>query len=265
MSPYVMIRPEKLTGHGMSNKAFWGILAVVVVVIVGVFVFFNRSDGSNSNNNNGNKDEILKISEQDHVFGNPEAEVTLVEYADFQCPFCQATFPILKTALTQAPEDFKIVFRHFPLTAIHPNAMTAHRGAEAAGLQGKFEEMHDLLYERHSEWTEAQDPTVVVSGYAEELGLDMDKYAQDVNSNEVFEVINGSLEAGGSIGVESTPTIFVNGTKLDRAPSTVEELLSVIAKAKAGENPNDGLLSNEELQQLLEKSQEAQAPGQSQE
>lgn len=258
-----MIWSEKLTGHGMSNKAFWGILAVVVVVTVGVFVFFNRSGNTSDNNNSGNKDEILKITEKDHVFGNPDAEVTVVEYADFQCPYCQATYPVLKTALVQAPEDFKLVFRHFPLTAIHPNAMTAHRGAEAASLQGKFNEMHDLLYERHAEWTEAQDPTVLVSGYAKELGLDMDKYNEDVNSNEVFEVINSSLEAGNSIGVESTPTIFVNGTKLDRAPSTVEEFLAVIAKAKAGEDPNSGLLSSEELQELLKQSQEAQQPGES--
>jgi protein-disulfide isomerase len=137
----------------------------------------------------------------------------------------------VQEALLGYEDDVAFVFRHFPLVSIHPNAMIAHRAAEAAGEQGKFFDMHDLLYERQQLWSTGDSADDIISVFAEELELNMDQYRETFNSSETLQKINTQLDAGQSIGVSATPTFFVNGEQLEQSPRSVEELRAIIEQA----------------------------------
>src|SRR5690606_2501503 len=109
----------------------------------------------------------------EHIKGTPDASVTLTEYADFQCPACGQFHSIMKTVEERYGDRLAIEFKHFPLTSIHPYAMPAAKAAEAAGVQGKFFEMHDKLFEDQAAWSQSGTPQVFFNKYAEELGLDV--------------------------------------------------------------------------------------------
>lgn len=149
------------------------------------------------------------------VRGAAMAPITIVEFSDFQCPYCGQAHPVLIQALAQMDSRVKLVFRHFPLPG-HARAMPAARAAEAARLQGKFWEMHDLLFERQSR-LEDRDLT----GYAQQLGLDVQQFKRDMASAAVAERVDADRAAGRSVGVDSTPTLFVNGRLFRETPRTL--------------------------------------------
>lgn len=193
----------------------------VVAVMIGVFIAGGGKQETNDTPFEGNPREVQAT---DHVSGAEDAAVTLIEYADFSCPACAGLFPILEAAKVEFGDDFRVVFRHFPLTSIHPNANAAHRAAEAAGNQGMFFEMHDLLYERQASWAAAQSGLSTTqaidlfASYAEELGLDMDQYRTDVNGDEVFSVITSDQDSGNQLNISATPTLLINGEIIDNPP-----------------------------------------------
>ena len=233
----------------MSNKVFLGVLTVVIVAIVGVFMLFNQSGDNEPKTTQKSKAELLKVTSADHVIGDENAEITLIEYGDFQCPFCATLHLTLDQVLQdEKNEDVRFVFRHFPLAAIHQNAMTAHRAVEAAGKQGKFFAMHDLVYERQADWSESKNTPKVFEDYAKELGLNLNKFRKDVNSSAVFETINSGLEDGQELGAESTPTLFLNGVQLEGlilSPGAeaiaAQQLQAAIDATRAGKSPNDAI------------------------
>jgi len=148
------------------------------------------------------------VNENDHATGNTKSPVVLVEYGDYQCPHCGHAHPILKSILKEIGTDIKFVFRNFPLQEAHPNAVPAAVSAEAAGLQDKFWEMHDTLFE-HQEHLGANH----LFDYAEKTGLDIHQFSADIQKDELLTRVQDDFESGIRSGVNGTPTFFINGAK----------------------------------------------------
>ena len=155
------------------------------------------------------------IRENSYMTGKKDAKVTIVEFGDFQCPACAAAHPEVKAVLEQYKDnpDVNFVFRNFPLDSIHPNAHMAAEAAEAAGKQGKYWDMFDLLYSRQQEWAQDSAPLGIFSRYAQEFSLDGDKFKSEVEQRFYADIINTDYKDGEALGVNSTPTFFVNGVK----------------------------------------------------
>lgn len=157
--------------------------------------------------------------------------VTIVEFSDFQCPACKAAYPLKEQLFTNFPGEIEFVFRHYPLTSIHPNALLAAQAAESASQQGKFWEMHDLLFERQTEWealTNDEARSTFLS-YAQEIGLDEQLFSEALESDTVKSLVQQDINSGDQLKVNATPTFFVNGKKVS-APdliSTVQSELSL--------------------------------------
>src|SRR6185312_13694347 len=149
----------------------------------------------------------------------------------FECPPCGVLHPILKGIETEyGPTKVRIIFREFPLVPNHVHALAAARAAEAAGLQGRFWEMHDLIYEHQKDWHEAFDVRPIFEGYAKQIGLDIERYKRDINENVVARRITADGSRGHAFGVKGTPTVFLNGKEVpfDQLPA---EKLRVLIKA----------------------------------
>ncbi len=179
------------------------------------------------NNATGTGSESSTVS--NHSKGGNSKNVELLVYGDFQCPVC-SEFATLENAVYEKYKDqIKFTYRHYPLDTIHPNARAAHRAAEAAGLQGKFFEMHDLLYQNQNIWSDSSNPKTTFETYAEQLGLDMNKFKSDYESQAVNSTINADKNEGTGKGVQGTPTYFINGNKLDNKNlSTLDDFSKAI-------------------------------------
>lgn len=150
-----------------------------------------------------------------HVEGS--GPVTLVEFSDFQCPACLAVQVPLTQILKKYEGKVEFVYRYFPLVSIHKNAQMSAQAAEAAGLQGKFWEMHDRLFATQSVWEGIADPKETFVGYAKDLGLDSAKFAIDLVSQPVVDAVNADSLAATRYNLQGTPTFFVNGVNTDFA------------------------------------------------
>ena len=153
------------------------------------------------------------VSTRDHTEGPDDAPLTLVEYGDYQCPYCGAAYPVVKRLQKTLGKKLLFVFRNFPLTQMHPYALIAAEAAEAAALQGKFWEMHDLLFEQQS----FLEPDAIPV-WAERLGLDLEKLGNDIAQGVVEGRIKEDRQSGIRSGVNGTPTFFVNGGRYDGSP-----------------------------------------------
>jgi protein-disulfide isomerase len=148
------------------------------------------------------------VLDHDHKQGNPSAIIELVEYADFQCSFCGLACPIVKNIQKKFENELMFVFRHFPLSSIHAHAKLAAVAAEAAGRQGKFWEMHDMLYENQHELHLS-----ALNAYAGYIGLNELQFYKDMEDEKLFEKVKLDFESGLRSGVTQTPTFFINGEK----------------------------------------------------
>jgi protein-disulfide isomerase len=166
------------------------------------------------------------VGPDDHMRGNSKAPVTLVEYGDFQCPYCGAAYPMLKELERRAGETLRVVFRNFPLSTIHPQAEGAAESAEAANAQGKFWEMHDMLFE-HQRRLNPGD----LEQYAKAVGLDMDRFRSELASGAWRNTVRDHFRGGIMSGVNGTPTFFINGARHD-GDYSVEALLEAINAAR---------------------------------
>jgi protein-disulfide isomerase len=167
-------------------------------------------------------------SEPSHSIGEAKAPITLEEFGDFQCPPCGALHPVLKTMEHEYGARIRIIFREFPLVPAHQHATAAARSAEAAGLQGKFWEMHDLLYENQATWSNAFDVRPIFEGFATKAGLDVEKFKRDLTSETVAQRIFLDGKRGRSLGVTGTPTMFMNGREVPFESLPTEKLRVVI-------------------------------------
>jgi len=151
-------------------------------------------------------DLAIAVSATDHALGPAHAAVTIVEYGDFECPNCKQAAPAVKLLLEQHAGSVRLVYRHFPLEEVHPHAMHAALVAEAAGAQGRFWQMHDLLFEnqRHLKHHQLRE-------YAEKLELDMERYDAEMRDELYLQRVREHVDGGKRSGVRATPTFFVNG------------------------------------------------------
>ena len=149
-----------------------------------------------------------------HALGSATAPATLEEFGDFECPPCGLLHPILKTMQGEFGTRLRIIFREFPLVPTHPHALAAARAAEAAGLQGKFWEMHDLIYENQKAWHEAFDVRPIFEGYATKIGLNLEQFKRDISGEIVEQRIFLDGKRAHSLGVTGTPTVFLNGREV---------------------------------------------------
>ena len=148
------------------------------------------------------------VSERDHIAGPDDAPVTLVEYGDYECPYCGMAYPIVKAAQQRLGDQLRFVFRNFPLRESHPHAQHAAEAAEAAGAQGKFWEMHDMLFE-HQDSLGDED----LITYADALGLDSEQFVDDLASGTYTPRVREDFRSGVRSGVNGTPTFFINGER----------------------------------------------------
>ncbi len=205
-------------------------LVVLIILVLG-FIGFVAFQGNKNDSNGGNGSDSNGAQASDHTLGASNKEVTLVEYGDFQCPSCAAYFPILKDIKDKYGDDIAFQFRHFPLTQIHPNAMAAHRAAEAASKQNKFWEMHDLLYERQQAWARSNNAAQIMEDYATELGLNVDQFKADYQSSGVNSVINADIAAGNSLKIKGTPTFVLNGEVIESPEPSIDAFSKIIDEA----------------------------------
>lgn len=174
--------------------------------------------------------ELLTVAPDDHVKGAATSTVVLVEYLDFECEACGAYYPLVKQLEQEYGDRVTFVARYFPLAG-HRNGLPAALAAEAAGRQGKFWEMHDLLFTHQKEWGEKQSPTPeVFEGFAQELGLDMERFKADVASEAVEERVRRDMESGQTLGVSGTPSFFLNRKKLPN-PASIEAFRAALESA----------------------------------
>lgn len=230
----------------MSRNA-WIIFATACVVLLGGLVYFsgkNRIDIGNVNPN-----AIQKATEQsgniaDHVDGNKNAKVILTEYGDYQCPGCGTAAPVIKAVTDKYSDQVAFVFRNLPLPSIHPNARAAASAAEAAGLQNRYFDMHDKLYENQADWESLSsgERTDKFVSYAQDLKLDVEKFKNDFGSDTVSQKIRFDEAVFGKTGLaKSTPTVIINGEKVDQEATTdqgkLDTLVAEAIKASGGTLP----------------------------
>jgi protein-disulfide isomerase len=218
-------RQKELKQRQTKKVTKW-ILVFVGILLAAVFL----SARFTSQVNNELPVEDFAVTDADWVKGNRNAEVILTEYADFQCPACANYSLIVKQLSEEYGDRIGVVFRHFPLKQIHSNAEGSSIAAEAAGKQGKFWEMHDLLFERQKEWSDSKAINTVVADYAQELGLDTDKFIKDLGEGSVSKKIDANYSEAIRLGISSTPTFFLNGQKLESVRS-YDQFKSVIDDA----------------------------------
>jgi len=150
----------------------------------------------------------MPVSERDHALGPADAPLTLLEYGDYECPNCANVFPILKRLIEEMGDQLRFVFRHFPLDRVHPRAAAAAEASEAAAAQGKFWEMHDLLYANQKDLAE-----IDLGLLALKAGLEIYRFEADISSQRFAKRVREDLESGEASGVKGTPTLFINGEK----------------------------------------------------
>jgi protein-disulfide isomerase len=208
--------------NNTTKKIFlWGGLTLGLVLLVWLLAVLGTpktSDGLLSES----------IHESDNVKGSRDAQVVLVEYSDLECPFCAQINPVVKQVSERFSEDeLAIVYRHFPLTQIHKNAELAARSAESAGKQGKFWDMHDVIFNTQSTWSAQGDAREYFVSLANSIGLDTAQFERDLDSTEVKEKVRRDLASGNKSGVQGTPSFFLNGVAIP-TPQTVPEFEALI-------------------------------------
>ncbi|NUQ57035.1 MAG: DsbA family protein [Candidatus Paceibacter sp.] len=179
--------------------------------------------------NNGDNDSNLTVSAlsaTDQIKGNASSTNVIIEYSDFQCPACASYHPIVKQFVADSGDKVAFVYRHFPLPQ-HKNAKTSAAAAEAAGKQGKFWEMHDLIFENQKAWENSAKAEEIFTGYARQLGLNVEQFAADYNSEEIKAKVDADYKSGVKAGVNSTPSFFLNGKKITN-PRSYDEFKTLL-------------------------------------
>jgi len=190
--------------------------AIIIIVLVGAVAggwAVLRSSRQSNNPPTPTPDPATEVkgAEPAHVRGNANAPVTLEEFGDFQCPTCGAVYPEVKKIEGEFGDKLKVIFRELPLLPMHEHALMAAQAAEAAGLQSKFWEMHDLLYENQAKWVPEKDLVPVFADYAKQIGINPDQFMKDLNGESVAQRIFQDGKRAHSFGLRGTPSFFVNG------------------------------------------------------
>lgn len=206
------------------------VVGLAVVALVGFFIFGKKATPSNAPIEPATLSDAGQLVRGDSpVRGPADAKVTVVEFADFQCPACKAAKPVILSVLETNPTQVKLIFRHFPISSIHIHADETSLTAEAAKNQGKFWEMYDKLYDTQDEWSVVSKRKIgeYLQDLAKDLGLDVDKFNGAKTDQVARDIVARDLADGDALGVTGTPTFFVNGQKI----GGTNELEAAVAKA----------------------------------
>jgi len=173
-----------------------------------------------------------EVTSLDHIRGNIDAPVTLIEYEDFQCPACAVYFPVIEKVFNESSTTLRMVFRHFPLLQ-HPNAIPAATAAEAATNQGKFWQMYSLIYANQSDWAEKSnsEAEAIFDGYAGSLGMDLAMFKSDRVSSSTLAKVTAQQQESVKIGIDHTPTFFINGKEVNSESYSYEEIKKLVDEA----------------------------------
>lgn len=222
----------------MTRKT-WIIFILVVVVLLVALVAASRSSAPQVDVSKIDANKYQPASADngqiaDHAYAITDSKVVIIEYGDYQCPTCASVYPLLNDIGEEYKNQITLIYRNYPLTNIHPNALAAASAAEAAGLQGKYWPMHNLLYKNQSEWSllQSDQRTNKFIEYANSLGLDTTKFKADMSSPDVAKKIAFDQALGRKESVNGTPTIFINGELIEGSVwSQIEEFKKEINKA----------------------------------
>lgn len=222
------------------NGKTWAVFIIIVLAVVGGMVYLSMQKQLDISDISRDKSMGILAAEErngniaDHVKGNPAAKVVVIEYGDFQCEPCKSAHAVLQSAVAKHKDHVAFVYRNFPIANIHAHARSASAVAEAAGLQGKYWEMHDLLYERQETWANMQphERRDTFKRYIEELGLDTKRFTEDVMQPAITKKIGFDTALARSVGVSGTPTLYVNGelVKLTTTDSITEAIEAALKK-----------------------------------
>lgn len=209
-----------------EKKFIIGIFITTAVLLIGAGLFINKKEPQISNE----QKKILEINPNDYIKGNKKATVTLVEYLDFECEACGFYYPYVKQLTKESNNDVRFVSRYFPLPG-HKNGLPAALAVEAASKQDKYWEMYDIIFENQKNWGErgVADPTIFEE-YAKKIGLNMTKFKKDVDSKTVKDRVERDRLSGEQLGVDATPTFYLNGEKLQN-PRSPEDFKNIIKTA----------------------------------
>jgi protein-disulfide isomerase len=211
------------------NKETKVILGIgLIVIAIGVILFATSKPTSEP----VATDLQSVLKDNDHQTGSKDVKVTIVEFGDYQCPACAFAHGPIKqiTETYKGGSKLNFIFKNYPLPS-HRNAFPSAQAAEAAALQGKFWEMHNLVYERQEQWSDSTDPVSIFKEYAKELGLDLAKFEADYKSDAVRSRINADAEDGKKLGIDRTPTIYINGVMQEKIP-TYDDMKKIIDSAQ---------------------------------
>jgi protein-disulfide isomerase len=200
------------------------IIAAVLVVAVGVGVLMFRSSRPQplaTPTSSGGSVASSNVAPSKGV-------VMIDEYGDYQCPPCGLLHPIIKTLKGEYGDRIQFAFHHFPIPQLHNHALEASYAAAAAGFQGKFWEMHNLLYESQSQWSQLGDFRPALINFARQLGLDVPRFTRDMDGLQVVTIVSEDAQRGAALGVNSTPTVFINGQMIPNDNYTIERLRNEI-------------------------------------
>lgn len=190
-----------------------GALTIAILLIIGLS---GNRNGNAQSSSSTTADPSVLIRSDSPSEGPSGAKVTIVEFADFQCPACAEVNPTINAIESAYKNQVRLVYRYFPLPQ-HTNAVPAAIAAEAANEQGKFWEMHDLLFKNQTDWENSSNPNEIFTSYARQLGLDETKFAAALKDSSVKAKIDEGVKDGNTLGVNATPTLYVNGQKYNGA------------------------------------------------
>lgn len=189
---------------------FLGAIGAILVLLFAYYFYASQAHPTTSE-----ETFDISVTEKDHVRGAKDGKLTLVEFGDFQCPACGAYEPIVRQVVADNKDVLKVSFKHFPLMQIHRNALLAAKASEAAGVQGKFWEMHDILYDKQEEWSGSLAAGDFFLTYATTLNLNTAQFKKDLESKAIEDKILAEMREGVRLDVQGTPTFFLNGKKLE--------------------------------------------------
>lgn len=242
-----------------NNSFKW--IAIAVVSALFLVMFVGIIAVAKNKNNPKTEDGKVAIADDAHIRTSslPDVEssasaenvVTLVEYADIQCPACRDKHPDINQLLANYEGKLRVIFKHFPLTSIHPNAMEASIASEAVGKQGKFFEYLDLLYEKQAEWSALKLPDKKFEEYAKSVGVNIEQYKKDLEDPQIQALVDKQRNEGIANGVTGTPSFFLENTRI-ATPLNLDEFKKLIDEAIKNKNP-EGVIPTNSVTKPIEK------------
>jgi len=188
-------------------------IGIFTIIIIGVAVFLFGGKGSLDKSQAAPIDQSILVHKDSHIEKSKNNKVTLIEFGDFQCPACGATYPIVQQILNAYKDDVTFVFKNYPLP-IHQNSRIAAEAAEAAGAQGKFFPMYEKLYDNQKDWGESKDPMKYFEQYAKQIKLNVDTFKKEVADQKYEKKIQADIDDGNKVGLNATPTFYINGVEI---------------------------------------------------